>query len=353
MADESKVAAAQPAGAEPAQQDQLDRETSGDAVDSMLASIPGFDKYFGAPSSDNKKEGEPAKGKATSASPGEVPENADAITDNVLSAEKVEKESSAKPAEPEEKPELPEAVRERIDRLTAARRDLEDSLGELKKENTELKTKLSGAGARGAFKSAEDPLGDIATYEALDARFIDAQQAKKWALQNLDGGAVEVNHETHETRELSGQEVKHLLATAEELLTVTIPRRKQYLDARADFDRQADAYYTDFKKPESELARTAAEWVRIFPEVQRFPDFRMIIADALVGQKIRFGRLAQKNGAGATAKTPTLAAPSPSASARVPAKSVLSKDLLDRMATDRSALDVFSESLIGTGHRKK
>jgi hypothetical protein len=344
MAEENQVAAAQPAGAEPATASDIDRATSEESVDSMLSSIPGLDKYFGDSGSD--KGSEPAKGK-TRVSPGEEP-TAGAITDEVLAAEQEEKEV----VEPEAKAELPEAVQARIDRLTAAKRDLEDSVNELTKKTVDLESKLSNAGARGPVRTAEEPLGDIVSYEALERRFLDAQQAKSWALQNLDGGSVLVNEATGETRELSGQEVKHLLAHSDDLLTRMIPKRKQYLDARVDFDRQADSYYADYRKPDSELSRTLNSWVQMFPEMTRFPDFRLIVADALVGQKIRMGRLATRNGASGQ-KTPTLAAPSPSASARVPAKSVLSKDLLDRMSSDRNALDVFSESLIGTGTRKK
>jgi hypothetical protein len=351
MADET-LAAAPPAGSEPAPASDIDRATSDESVDSMLASIPGLDKYFGAPSSDTKKSSEPAKGKA-SASPGEELETAGAITDEVLSAGQEEKESVVQGAETGEKAELPEAVQARIDRLTAARRDLEDSVNALTKKNADLESKLSNAGARGPVRTAEDPLGDIVSYEALERKFLDAQQAKTWALQNLDGGSVLLNSETGETRELSGQEVKHLLAHSDDLLTRMIPKRKQYLDARVDFDRQADTYYADYRKPDSELSRTLNSWVQMFPEMTKFPDFRLIVADALVGQKIRMGRLAQTRNGAAASKTPTLAAPSPAASVRAPAKSVLSKDLLDRMASDRSALDVFSESLIGTGIRKK
>jgi hypothetical protein len=132
-----------------------------------------------------------------------------------------------------------------------------------------------------------------------------------------------------------------------------IPRRKAYLDARVDFDRQADTYYPDLRRADSNLSRTITAWVQAAPEVTRFPDFRLIIADALVGQKLRMSRLATKTNGSSGSKSPTLAAPSPSSAPRTPAKSVLSKDLLDRMATDRSALDVFSESLIGTGGSKK
>jgi hypothetical protein len=262
------------------------------------------------------------------------------------------KQEETVPERTEEKAELPESVQARIDRLTAARRDLEDSVSALTAKNADLESKLSNAGARGPVRIAADPLGDIISYEGLEQRFLDAQQAKIWALQNLDGGSVLVNAQTGETRELNGYEVKQLLAHSDDLLTRMIPKRKQYLDARVDFDRQADTYYTDYRKADSELSRTLNSWIQMFPEMTRFPDFRLIVADALVGQKIRMGRLAGRNGASAQ-KTPTLAAPSPSASARVPATSVLSKDLLDRMSSDRSALDVFSESLIGTGVRKK
>lgn len=351
MAEEIDVATAPPTGTEPVQ-NVTDRLSSEESVDRMLANIPGMAKYFGDADSD-KKAGEPVKGGASAPS-GEMPETAGAVVDEILSAGVSEKEPAAQVAGEEEK--LPDAVQARIDRLTSHRRELEDSVSLLSKENAELKTKLSNAGARsGSTPTADNPLAQISSYEDLEQRLIDAKRAKTWALENLDGGHVEVNRETGETRELSGQEVKKLLALSDQLITDHIPRRKAYLDARIDFDRQADTYYPDYRKPDSELSRTLNAWVSMFPEMTKFPDFRLIVADALVGQKIRFGRLATKNGAGGSSnpKVPTLAAPSPSGSPRVPAKSVLSKDLLNRMSSDRSALDIFSESLIGTGTNRK
>jgi hypothetical protein len=340
MAD-AENAPAQPAGSEPAQT-ALDQATSESSIDAMLASVEGLDKYFGADSGEPDK---PVKEKA-SASPGES-DTAGVVTDEILgnAAEQEKKE-------PEEKQELPDGVQARIDRLTAQKREFEESVSHLQQENAKLKTQLETGPA--PAPTPEDPLNGVYTYQDLEERLAATKATRDWAWQNLDGGLVQTNKETGETRELSGQEVKQLLSLSNKMIDEHIPRRKAYLDARIDFDRQADTYYPDLQKSDSNLSRTVAAWVKAAPEVTRFPDFRLIIADALVGQKLRMSRLATKsNGSSGSRVSPTLAAPSPSAAPRTPAKSVLSKDLLDRMATDRSALDVFSESLIGTGLKKK
>jgi hypothetical protein len=334
-------ASAQPAGSEPAQH-ALTEATSESSIDAMLANVEGLDKYFGA---DSETPDKPVTEKA-SASPGPSPDTADAVTDEILGQGQVEEKEPEKVSE-----ELPAAIQQRIDRLTAQKREFEESVSSLQQENAKLKTQLE-AGPPPA-PTPEDPLGGVLTYQELEERLAGAKVTRDWAWQNLDGGLVQTDKESGTTRELSGQEVKQLLSLSERMIEEHIPRRKAYLDARIDFDRQADTYYPDLKKPESILSRTLAAWVKAAPEVTRFPDFRLIIADALVGQKLRMSRLATKTNGSTGSKSPTLAAPSPSSAPRTPAKSVLSKDLLDRMATDRSALDVFSESLIGTGSRKK
>lgn len=349
MADDTN-AAAQPAGVPEPAQPALDQVTSESSIDAMLANVTGLDKYFGADSGGGEEEKQTAKPatEAASAPPGEAG-TAGAVTDEILGEEAPGQE---KEKEPEAKEPLPAAVKERIDRLTAQKREFEESASFFREENAKLKAQLQSIPRSAPVP--EDPLSSVVTYQELEERLAGAKLTRDWAWQNLDGGLVQTNKETGETRELSGQEVKQLLALSERMIGEHVPRRKAYLDARIDFDKQADTYYPDLKRPDSTLSRTVAAWVQAAPEVTRFPDFRLIIADALVGQKLRMSRLGGKINGSTPQKTPTLAAPSPSsAPARTPAKSVLSKELLDRMATDRSALDVFSESLIGTGLRKK
>lgn len=310
-------------------QQQADGVLSGD-VDSMLKEIPGLDKYFGEASEDKP-----------------VPEEGEGETPAPLTEEPAaEPEPQPEAEEEAEKEEVPTSVQKRIDKLTAQKHQAIE-----KAEALELKVKeLEGKVAQVAplVPTPDSPLADVDTAQDLSKRLADAQKVKTWSLEHLDGGEVEDGKGG--TTFFEGPKVKQLLAISEALITQHIPDRRQYLETRAHFENEARTFYPNLYKAGTEENQTLNTWTKIFPEVRKFPDYQLIIADALVGQKMRLAKQkAAKNGQKPASKTPTLAAPSPSAGAKVSQKSVLSKDLLSRMATERSALDVFSESLIGKG----
>jgi hypothetical protein len=335
MADEKEIAPAPPDGSEPSQPAKQEALSEA-SLDSILANVPGMEKYFGDET--EPKKDEPGKKVAKDATA--EAESEPAVTDEVLQGSEKQEEK---------KEPLPQALQERIDRLTAQKHEFEGKFNDAVRENTELKSKLSDAGARGP-KSA-DPLIDVQDFRELENRWMQAKQAKAWATENLDGGLVEQGVDAQGNqlppRELTPHEVRKFLVRCDQMLTEFIPQAKARLDAKVEFDRQADNYYTDLKKPDSDLSKTIAVWVDRLPEVLKFPDYRLIISDAVVGQQLRLQRIAAAKNGGRV-KSPTLAAPSPSGAPRSQQKSVLSSELLNRMASDRSALDVFSDSLIGT-----
>jgi hypothetical protein len=312
------------------------------AIDGMLAAIPGLDKYFGATESEEKpKPGVPATTEEQEVTP--VPqEEGKPAEEEPAHEEKVPAEQESK----EEEDALPASVQKRIDRLTAQKHEALEKAEALGVKVKELEERIGTIGS--LAPTPEDPLANVHSVEDLVKRLEAARKVKSWALEHLDGG--EVQTEKGETQYLDGSQVKKWLSLSESLITEYIPQRKQYLESRALFDREAKNYYPNLFKSGTEENTTLATWVRLLPEVLRFPDFQLMIADALVGQKIRFAKTRSGNSNGAKpAKPATLAAPSPSSGSKVPEKSVLSKDLLNRMASDRSALDAFSESLIGRG----
>lgn len=312
-------------------QQQADGVLSGD-VDSMLKEIPGLDKYFGEASEDKPV---PSEGEGEVSSPAPVTEEEPAA----------EPEPQPEVEEEAEKEEVPTSVQKRIDKLTAQKHQAIEKAEALELKVKELEGKV--ASITPLVPTPDSPLADVDTAQDLSKRLADAQKVKMWALEHLDGGDVEAKEGG--TTFFDGQQVKHLLAISEALITQHIPDRRQYLETRAHFENEARTFYPNLYKAGTEENQTLNTWTKIFPEVRKFPDYQLIIADALVGQKMRLAKKAAKNGQKPTSKTPTLAAPSPSAGAKVSQKSVLSKDLLSRMATERSALDVFSESLIGKG----
>jgi hypothetical protein len=339
-------------------QQQVEDAFSDSAIDSMLAGVPGLEKYFGAAESETP----PVKETAARDSVPVAPQaESSVVRDEILAGGGEGSPPAAQPEPKEGEPPVPQEeggepeevsanVQKRIDRLVAQKHEALEKASGLESKVSELEARLAKLPALGP--TPENPLASVDSMAELEKRLIDAKRVKSWALENLDGGQVQ-NKEGEGTTYLDGSQVKKLLSMSEELITTYIPDRARYLNARTDYEQQARSYYPDLYKPNTEANLTLANWIRVFPEVLRFPDFQLIIADALVGQKIRFNRLkAASNGNSKAAptnvspKTPTLAAPSPSAGARVPQKSVLSKDLLNRIATDRSALDIFSESLI-------
>lgn len=314
--------------ATPEAQQPVETVSSEDSFDSMLAGIPGLDKYFGE--SDSEKPA--AEEESVSAdAPAETPA---VETEPAVEAGEEEKEKEA----------VTTAVQKRIDKLVAQKHEATERAEALQAKVAELEAQVQNVAP--LAPTPDSPLADIDTVQALNTRLAQAQRVKLWALENLDGGEVEDGKGG--TYMMPGDKVKQLLSQSEALLTQHGPQRGQYLQARTNFEQEAKAFYPDLYKVGTEMNNTLLTWVKIFPEVRKFPDFQIIIADALIGQKLRLAKKAA-NGKSVQRTAPTLAAPNPSSGNKVSQKSVLSRNLLDRMATDRSALDAFSESLIGKG----
>ena len=317
------------ASAPEANQQPVDNASSEGNFDSLLAGIPGLDKYFGE---DSEK---PA-----------VPEESASAETPVVETPAVETELPVEEGAEEEKEKeaVTAAVQKRIDKLVAQKHEATERAEALAAKVTELEAKVQNLAP--LAPTPDSPLADVDSIQALDQRLAAAQRVKLWALEHLDGGEVEDGKGS--SYMMAGDAVKRLLSQSEGLLTQHGPQRRQYLQARTNFEAEARAFYPDLYKAGTELNNTLLQWTKIFPEVRKFPDYQIIIADALIGQKVRLAKKAA-NGKPVTRATPTLAAPNPSSGNKVSQKSVLSRNLLDRMATDRSALDAFAESLIGKG----
>jgi hypothetical protein len=309
-------------------------------LDALLSSIPLFKDAFGpeGKSGDTKLSApkEPAS-EATKAAPAEVP-------DEIQPPQELPPEEEEPPPEEEPKPELSDSVQKRIDKLTAQRKNAEEKAAALETELTDLKTKF--AAPPPVAPSPASPLAGIESKAELQERVKLVLRAKSWAIQNLDGGNIDLGE--GKTRWLDGPEVKGILANAEEMLSLHIPQRVQHIDAKGDFDSQALKAYPSLFKAGSADNKEMVSWLTVFPECRKYPDIALIIGDAIMGRKVRLAKSAQK-GNGQT--TPPLATPQPAAAPRVPKSRALSGEELSAIATDPSskALDRFVDSLIAGG----
>jgi len=306
-------------------------------LDALLSSIPLFKDAFGPEekSGDTKPTAPKEPAPEVKEAPAEVP-------DEIQPPLELPPEESEPPPEEEPKQET-DAVQKRIDKLTAQRKGAEEKAAALEAELTDLKSKFQAPPPVAPTPSS--PLAGIETKAELQERVKLVLRAKSWAIQNLDGGNVDLGE--GKTKWLDGPEVKQILANAEEMLSVHVPQRHTYIDAKSDFDSQALKAYPSLFKAGSVDNKEMVSWLTVFPECRKYPDIALIIGDAIMGRKVRLAKSAQKG----NGQTPPLATPQPAAAPRVPKSRALSGEELSAIATDPSskALDRFVDSLIAGG----
>jgi hypothetical protein len=154
---------------------------------------------------------------------------------------------------------------------------------------------------------------------------------------------------------LSGDQVKGILARAEDMITQHIPAQHNFIQAKREFDTQANKFYPSLFKAGSNEQAEYRSWLTVFPECQRYPDIALIVGDAMVGRTIRLGKAKATGGKSVNGNgNNPLATPSPASAPKVPKSRALSGNELQAIATnpDGGALDAFVSSLIENAEQK-
>jgi hypothetical protein len=322
-------------------------------LDALLGKIPQFKGAFGPPPTAASGIDTPEQ----SAPPTETEEGTPPVPDEIglPPAEPIEEPETA-PAGSEEEPapeaepkfELPESVQKRIDQLTAKRKAAEEQVATLVAENAALKAKAVTVPP--VMPTPASPLADIETHDALAAKLALAQQAKTWAIENLEGGEVDLGD--GKLQYIDGAHVRKLLAKAEQLLTVDGPQRSRYITDKGQFDAEARRDYPSLFKAGTPEQIEYNTWLTVFPECRKYADIALIVGDAIVGRTLRLAKR-QKGQQKGNGQSPPLATPAPSGAPRVAKPRTLSSEELSAIATDPSgkALDKFVDQLIEGGRQ--
>ena len=279
---------------------QLDEAKLSALLRKSLLDEPAQEAAKPAKSKDEEKPAETTSEEATA--------NAEANEDtNDLSQEPVEQnvqeETEAEPAaeEPaaaEESDGLPKGVQKRIDKLTARNRDAEAKVKELESKLSELESKLTQRPApeEAPVKPTPDnPYLHLQSQADVDAAISEAKRVRRWCEMHPDGGVVK-GPDGRET-EYSSEEVRSIRLNAVDALEEHLPRQLAYVQQRAAIDPQAEATYSWWKDRTSREYATAQNMLKAFPELRKFPDYKMVVGDYIRGAQIRESEYAkQKTG---------------------------------------------------------
>lgn len=256
-----------------------------------------------------------------------------------------------------EEAEAPTKVQQRIDKLTAQKREALEQLDDLK---AQLEAAKAAAEAKPPviFKDPDNPLSSFTDAAALEAEIAKAQAVLDWTDDHRDGGTVTV---AGEEKYYDADAVKQIRANARALVKAG-PKQQEYIRVREATLPEAKAFYPEFFQQGTSAHQFLQATLKQYPSIVSFPNWELIVGDAFAGQQLRMARVEQmqkRASADKTKKAPAKAeaatgkipkTPSPSASPKVSSSS--SAALRQRADTalkargDRNALEAFMESIV-------
>jgi hypothetical protein len=255
----------------------------------------------------------------------------------------------------------PDNVQKRINKLTAQKKaaaeeaaTVKSQYEEAQKRLAELESQVNEASRPILQPSAENPLADVDTAEALDAKIKSAQEVRRWALRNTDGATVKRPDGTEVY--VDADEVKNYLIRADDVLTVHAPARREWLAQRQPSVEAAKNLFPDLFTKGSALNQAFQATVKQAPELLKLPQVEYWVGLALYGEQQLMAKQAASNAKAAAskkvssnkiAKTPTPANPisAPKTSTKGASKVTRDRALASGRLDD--VADYMSEALFG------
>ena len=194
-------------------------------------------------------------------------------------------------AEEQDEEDVPrEKIQRRIDKLTAARKSAEEKATalaaeaeEAKAKNADYEAQLNEAARPVLSPTADNPLADVDTQDALDAKIKSAQEVRRWALRNTDGATVKRPDGTEVY--LDADQVKDYLIKSDDVLTLHAPARQQWLAQRQPALESAKSLFPDIFKKGTQMHQAFTATVKQAPELLKLPQAEYWVGLALLGEQ--------------------------------------------------------------------
>lgn len=225
---------------------------------------------------------------------------------NDLSQEPEENADNGDSEEPAE--DLPKGVKKRISKLSQQKRELEARIKELE-EKVNRPAPEAPRSETPATPLPSNPYLHLETQAAVDKEIAQARRVRRWCEENPDGATVS-DPTTGKETEYTAAEIRSIKLNAIDALEEHLPKQLEYVRARTQIDPLAEQAYPWYKDRTSKEFQSAQQMLQIFPELRKFPDYKMVIGDYITGSKAReTAYQAQKSGQAAKAAQAVRKAP--------------------------------------------
>lgn len=254
-------------------------------------------------------------------------------TNDQFQSEDSEETEETKSEDDEIERGLPKGVKKRIDKLSAKRREAEAEVERLKQEVSRLSQEATKPAQT---PTADNPYANLSTLEEVSREAEQAKQIRRWCEMNPDGAVVE-GKDGSET-EYTAEEVRNIKIKALDALEEHLPKRMQYLQNFNQMEQVATKEYPWWKDKSAKERQIAESFIKHFPEIQKFPDYKMVVGDYIRGVN---AREAKAKSSGTPIKAPSQPRPS-AAPSRVPSKDANSQAAKKRFTVSGNRDDLSS-----------
>lgn len=241
-----------------------------------------------------------------------------------------EQDSETQEQDADEEP-VNKGVQKRIDKLTAKRREAEARIAELEAKIKEMEAKETEVSTPRNYKDQANPYSNLNSRAEIEAEIAQARQVRRWCEENADG--VVITQENGEEKVYSAEDVRRIKINAMDALDEHLPKRAQYITAKEQIDKVAENEYKWYKDRSSKELQIAQNFIKAFPEITRFPDYKIVVGDYIRGMKARESQRQQ-----GIQKAPVQ--PTGNSSYPISRKDSNAKDATSRFLKSRSSSDL-------------
>ena len=234
-----------------------------------------------AENSDSQKQTE-TEGQATSEEDSEVLSQETNTESEQEQSEDSEETEETKSEDDELERGLPKGVKKRIDKLSAKRREAEAEVERLRAEVERLSQE---AEKPAQTPKSDNPYTNLKTLDEVSREADQAKQIRRWCEMNPDGATV-TDKDGNET-DYSAEDIRRIKIKALDALEEHLPARARYIEQYAQIEQVAHKEYPWWKDKSSSERQIADSFLKHFPEITRFPDYKMVLGDYIRGVKTR------------------------------------------------------------------
>jgi hypothetical protein len=284
--------------------------------------------------SDSQKQTE-TEGQATSEEDSEVLSQESNTESDLEQSEDSEETEETKSDDNELERGLPKGVKKRIDKLSAKKREAEAEVDRLKSEVERLSQE---ANKPAQTPKSDNPYTSLNTLEEVSREAEQAKQIRRWCEMNPDGATV-TGKDGNEV-DYSAEDVRRIKVKALDALEEHLPARAKYLENYSQVEQVASKEYPWWKDRSSTERQIAEAFLKNFPEITRFPDYKMVLGDYIRGVKNR--EASSKRPATVTSRTAPAQPKRTATPAYVPEKEAKAREASKRFGANGNRDDLTS-----------